>query len=938
MRALLALLLSAGLAHTAVAQATAPTAEKKADESVKLEKFEVTGSRIKRVDSESPAPVMTINRAAIEQSGFTNLQDLLKALPSNTGASNQVFQTASFTRGASTLNPRGLGGNRFLVLINGRRAATYALTTGGNASVFDFNSVPLSAIERVEFLKDGASAIYGSDAITGVYNLILRKDYQGLSTSVLVGNTTGHDAFYREANVLAGASSKDTSITAGASWNKQNSTFIRDYDRSKTTDYSYLSDGSTVGNFRFINQNSTLSFPFNLSLPRTLLVTRGVNLGTTTGANVNVVPLNTAGQSSPTLGNFAAAPGTGSGTIGNANRYDFAQTFQILPASESKSAFFRLNHNFKENLYGFVDVRYGNNFFNYMFTPTPIQGAGTPLPSPVTIAGGVNQFGETVAAATFSTLVIPWNNPYNPFGVNIASFLGRTNFGPPRIFATESTAANFLTGLGGSFLDSWNWESGFSYGSSMVTSVSRNQIRVPDFQSALSATTRATAFNPFGPSDNPSVLNNLFTISNSSNKAESWMADFRFDNSELVKLPDLSFVSGFIGIAGGYEWRQDKLDTRPDTQAYIGSGGGLPLRGSRTVQSSYVEANIPLLRYAKMSAEAQLAVRHEDYSDFGQTTKPKYGAKLKLPENDYVNVLLRSSYSESFAAPNLGQLYSTQTTSFTASLVSDPLRPGDAPQQIRQVTGGNPNLKPENAEVNYYGAVIEIPILRKQKWGELEFDVDYFTFLIDNVITTPSATTILARPLIFPDTQFVVRDNTFGYPGPISFIRATPVNLAYWRYKGYDFGVTYRKRDTQFGTFTTRLAATRLKEIVFNNGLGNPDFNNSGFYGNPKWAGTGDVAWSYKDFGASVRVNVQGRWTNDGYSSTINWPMKTTYVVNPQFTYRGFQKIRMTIGVNNAFNEEPNPVGRETTGFDAGLTSNDLQLGRFFYMRLSREF
>lgn len=656
---------------------------------------------------------------------------------------------------------------------------------------------------------------------------------------------------------------------------------------------------------------------------------------------MNVVG-NPAGQTNPTLSGFAAAPGTGSGTIANANRYDFAKTFQILPESDAKSAFFRLNHSFSNGINAFVDVRYSNNFFNYNFTPTPIQGAGTPLPSPLTVTGGTNQFGETVATATFSTLVIPWNNPYNPFGVNIASFLGRTNFGPPRIFDTESTAANFLAGFNGTVLDKWNWDAGFSYGNSMVTSVSRNAMRVPDLQAALSGTTRATAFNPFGKSDNQSIIDNLFTISNSSAKAESWMGDVHVDNSELIKLPDLSFVTGFIGLAAGYEWRQDKLDTRPDTQSYVGSGGGLPLTGRRTVQSEFVEVNIPLLRVGKMSAEAQVAARHEEYSDFGQTTKPKYGAKLKLPENPFVNVLLRGSFSKSFAAPNLGQLYSTQTTSFTGNQLTDPLRPTDPPQQIRQVTGGNPGLKPEEGEVTFIGGVFEIPAIKKNKWGELELDIDYFKIDITNVITTPSAATVLARPDIFPDTQFVVRDNTFGYPGPISFVKATPVNLAYWKYQGVDFAVNYRLNNTSTGDYSVRLSATRLYKIVFNSGLGNADFNNVGFYGNPRWAATGDFGWRYKDFGASVRVNYQGAWTNDGYSSVNTFPMKATYVVNPQFTYRGFPGIlkgtRLTVGVNNVFNEEPNLVGRETPGFDASLTSNDLQLGRFFYMRLSREF
>ena len=289
--------LSAAVSLSAQTTSSSSTAAKASDdttEEVKLEKFEVTGSRIKRLDAETPAPVVNFSAAEIRQGGFTSLGDFVQSLPFNTGSSNSVVQTASFTRGAATVNPRGLGSNRFLVLINGRRSVGYALTNSNNQTVFDFNSIPIAAIDQISYLKDGASAIYGSDAVTGVMDIKLKKNFSGLQSDVLVGNTMGHDTFTKQASFLVGAQSGKTSIVFVGSYSGANDNFIKDYARSRSTDYSALAP-------KGINQNSSLNWPANLNLT----AAQATAAGFTTGSGLYVL---NGGQptANPTTRNAAA--------------------------------------------------------------------------------------------------------------------------------------------------------------------------------------------------------------------------------------------------------------------------------------------------------------------------------------------------------------------------------------------------------------------------------------------------------------------------------------------------------------------------------------------------------------------------------------------------------------------------------------------------------
>ena len=868
---------SAAFAQTPAAPAPAETK----DNAVVLEKFSVTGSRVKRLDAETPAPVVAYSASDIEAKGYTNIGDFIQSLPFNTGSANSIYQTASFLRGASTTNIRGLGSQRFLTLVDGRRMVPYALTNSGGRSVFDFNSLPAAAVESIEFLKDGASAIYGADAVTGVLNIKLKKNFTGLSISGLYGNTLDHDTGIKQLSVVAGtgAGSK-TRMMVAFDLKDANSNFLRDYGVS-TTDYS------TTG--RGLNQNSTLNFPANITINAAL----GAALGLPASGTLVITGGRLLGA--PTVGDFARVT-----TVGNENRYNFAQTYQRYPAYFYTSAYAGFEHDISENLKAFGQFTYSDNFTFYAFTP------------------GVINFAT-------EGLSLPSNSPYNPFGIPVTTLLGRTNFGPVRKFDTESIASNMLAGLKGTVFDKWDWEAGASYSMNRITTVSRNAIRATTYQSALNGTLAGfvgSFFNPFGPSANPNLANALFTTSTAANRGESTVFDASVTGS-LMELP-----GGDLGIATGVEWRNEELVTNPDTAAYLGSGGGQPLRGSRNVSSAYLELTAPVLKFV----ELQGAVRHERYSDFGDTTKPKLAVKVSLPKNRYVNAILRASYSESFQAPALGLLYQSQTIGFSSNLIQDPLRLSDPPQQQRIATGGNPNLLPEESESYYAGFVLEDIMGTKN----LSFNVDFFKFRINQVIVTPSANYLISERGRNQFPNAIVRESPGG---PIIRIESVPSNNpdAYQIYRGVDIGVNYRLNNTRYGDFRFSAEATRVLEIGSDSGLGGGYFDNVGLYNNMKWRGQAAVGWNYKDFGAGVTADYIGSYFNDGFSATTQWQQSAFTLFGASFGYRGIRGVQITVGANNLFDKTPPFNGFDTSSFDPN-TYGAAALGRFVYLRVRKDF
>ncbi len=888
----------AALAFTSGARAqtpAAPAADTKKDGPVQmLEAYEVTGSRIRRIDAETPSPVVTFTSASIEEKGYATFGEFMQSLPFMNSTGVSEFTTASFITGAATINPRGLGSNRILTLVNGRRAIPYALTNSANGTpqtVFNFNSIPSAAIDRVEYLKDGASAIYGSDAITGVINMILKKNYEGSSIDITLSNTFKHDSLRKTVSIFTGLSRDGWEITGGVTIQTRNSSFIKDYGVT-TTDYRYLGQ-------KGLNMNSTIYHPSYLNLTAAQAVASG--LGTAAGFYIVQGP---DGVANPTKASFRYV-GTSTAVFTNENRQDFANVTQLYPSSESGGGYASILRRFNPQVTAFANFLYSRALTHYELQP----------------------YGYTNSLAG---ITLPATNPYNPTGLSLTPtttsfpWLFRGRYLPKREVA--STTLSAVAGLRGTALKLWNWETGVSYAQNQTTR-DTDLIAAADLQRVLNGTTRATTWNPFGPSENPDIEKSLYTRSRGLDGDINSLSYDASVNGTFYQLPWRG--AGELGVAAGYEFRHDELSGNPEPNNFIGFTATTPFKGTRDIHSGYAELSVPVQKWLDL----QFAARHERYSDFGNTTKPKVAAKLRLPSTRLLNVVLRGSYSESFKAPDIGQLYAPQSNATSTATFLDPLRPQDAARQMPTTVGGNPNLNPELGKVQYSGAVFEVPAVKG-----LSFSVDFFDIQITDRIVSLGAAYLLSAEgrRLFPDK--ITRDPPAadGTPGRITRIGTISGNLGFELYRGVDYGLRYGLRNTRLGSFTFDATASQVIKKGSDAGTGAGFFNNTGLAFDVEWRYNYSLGWSYKQWSARVAADVVGKYFNDNWTAA-GWGENVFAIVSPSVTYRGFRRTSITLGVTNVFDSRPPAMGHRALGFDDRVYGAGA-LGISGLLRVRREF
>jgi iron complex outermembrane receptor protein len=301
------------------------------------------------------------------------------------------------------------------------------------------------------------------------------------------------------------------------------------------------------------------------------------------------------------------------------------------------------------------------------------------------------------------------------------------------------------------------------------------------------------------------------------------------------------------------------------------------------------------------SLELQLAGRFESYSDFGDTFKPKVAAVYRpLPE-----LLVRGSFGQSFLAPNLAFLYTSQSVSFTANSLPDPLRPGDPATQIRQFGGGNPGLQPEETDVTYLGVVLQ-PFTNRGPalFREFSVGVDYIKFDQTNLIARLSANQILSNLAAFGN--LVVRNAPAPgeSTGTINGVLTTWQNLSEAEYEAYDFNVRWvLPKSMKFGQLRVDLSATYAENVSGVGSTGVP-FDGDGDYSFPLWRGNATLAWNKGPWAASVYVSYIGDYTTLGSGLTTP-DVKAQTLVNPQVSYRGFGRSTITVGARNALDTTP---------------------------------
>ena len=686
-----------------------------------MEKFTVTGSYIKRLDAETPNPVLTINTSTISEMGFPTIADAIRALPFNSGqALTPTDSGTSFTPGVNSFNLRGLGNNGTLVLINGRRAVPYAAPGfDGFQTVFDLNSIPEEAIESVEILKDGGSALYGSDAVAGVVNFRLKRDYVGASMTVEVGNYFNTDGFMRRASIAVGTKGKNTSMFTTFSWEKQNAVFSRDVRWSKNADKTAQAPAG-YGRYE-VNDGGVEAAGFS-SLDEYIAavgLTNPVDDGFFDNRSTRGFP---GYLTVPDVGRRTFSEPTDNPTTANAvsgrNFYNFNETNGLFPSTERFSLFTTLDHRITNHVSLFAELSF-----------TRSSAVVSSAAAPVDIE---NEHGLT----SEDQMTYPAYNPFNPWGVDVTNGRRRLVELPNRINDVTSDTPRFLVGLRGDLqnttgiLKDWEWEIGGMYSKNTVDNLARNA--VPDYrlQQAMNGLTRLgdgsltwdsttpqsdrVYFNWFGKNE-PAFADFLAIVNPNVSQLEYKNIDFRMDGP-IAELP-----GGQVGLAIGGEHRSEDLDiVKTDLNAtgnIVGGSEGTGGSGSRTLTAFYAEADVPITKMI----EVQLAGRYEDYSDdgFKKDIRPKFA--VKFHPVDWL--ILRASYAKSFKAPDLYYLYNDGTTTFSSNQVIDPVT-GDEIDQIQVKSGGNPDLQPETTNTMYAGISLE----PNGRLKGLSVSVDYFDF------------------------------------------------------------------------------------------------------------------------------------------------------------------------------------------------------------------
>lgn len=891
---------SAISAGVAMAQDAAPAATPQ-----KVEKVEVTGSSIKRIEGEGALPVTVITKAEIERSGATTANELLQLVSANTSSGQlslgNVIGSATFS--AQTASLRGLGGGRTLVLINGKRASGVASEVNGVQGV-NLAVIPFSAIDRVEILKDGASAVYGSDAIGGVINFILRQEYRGGELGVFYGVPTrgkGGEQQTVSGSIGFGDYNVDRyNAVISASYNTQKQLNQVDRDFSNTSYRPALGLNSTSGN----------TFPATIS----------------TGG-IGAVVMNANGTFSKAAPNNCAPSINANGTC----RYDPSAYpgVNMIPDDKQLNLFGSGRLQFNAGWQGYVTALYSRDEDRYRIQPAPISDLfpyGTQMEfSSAILLMPSSKFYPTALAAAAGVGGQPLNVRYRSVETGL------------RDTTDTNEATQIVTGIKGGW-GSWDLDGAFSYGEGKITSHDNGgkPLLVP-----FLALVRSGNVNFFGP-NTPDVVSALQATSFRGDALKGKSTNSGFQGKAAGEI--MSLPAGPLALAVGGEVRRETLEQNyaPELSGGLvsGYGGSFPsLNASRDVRALFAEMNIPIQK----SLEANLSVRNDHYSDFGSTTNPKISLRWEPAKS----LLVRASYGKGFLAPSLYQLFIPQSSGVTGNGASDPLRcpttqnSADCVTQFGVTNGGNPNLKPEKSEQATAGIVLE-PV------RGLTFAVDYFKIRLNNVVTTGVPyTTILGDLATFgylvkraaPDAQFP------NLPGQIISIDQRNTNLGAVHLTGLDFETHYRTPKQSWGTLRFDLAGT----YFIRNDAQNTDGSYSGFVANNFGALTSGLVPRWKHY-ASFSLD-SGNW-----SGTLANTFQTGYIdVNTdgnndlrrvsamslwdvQATYRGFKGLTATVGVKNVLDTNP-PQTNQATTFQVGFDPSYYDpRARFAYLNLRYEF
>ncbi len=910
---------------------------KLSEQAAKVEVITVTGSTIERKTLTTPAPLTILSREDLGAAGRATVGDILQQLPEQSNAINA--QTNNGGDGSTRISIRGLGTNRTLTLLNGRRVV--AGGSGANSSV-DLNAIPLAMIERVEVLKDGASAIYGSDAIGGVVNIITRSDFSGTEVALYTGGASHNDGFTYDASFVTGYNSQDKkgNIVFSAGIQSQDPVYAGNRSFSnRLRAFDYTKRVETTGNITtapsgYLNAKAGIADP-NGGKPVPRPDVCGTDFCASNGDGT-FRPFTDSDLYNPQPANYLYTP---------SSRYNVysAGTYKLLPHTST-----------------FFEASYLNRTSDQQLAATPFSSAAT----------------------------ISKDSMYNPLHADVLDYQRRLEEFGPRQFLQNVDTFRIVGGLQGAIpedapaLQNWKWELSYNYGRtgslnksdgnliksrlaqalgpSMADASGRPIcVRTPgDPKTVIPGCVPMNILGPAGSIDPAAASWVTFTgVSGGFNEQQTVLAQ---THGRLLELPN----HGDLSVAVGADYRMEAGGTNPDPLTATGDTTGnaqAPTSGKYNVKEGFAEVSLVPISSQKYVqwAELNLAARGFNYDTFGSGVTWKAGALFRTING----IAVRGTYSTAFRAPSIGDLFLGTADSFPANLdpcntaggtimLSDtakakcmaqgvPAGATYADKQQRTVIGGNPDLKAETAHVITAGVVFEPPQVKG-----LSLTADYWNINIKDAIQALPASVILSNCYVQGLDSYC--DQIHRNPAlnnKIDYINDVTMNVGGTTTSGLDLAAGYDRSFDQLGRFHEQLEAQYLFKYNVDNTVqilhyrGNYDF---GVF--PKWKANFSTQWGHPS-GAGAGFNVQyiGSFkecnnkdcNHDQPSRPVSaWAKIDLFSSYSVKTRAG--KTTLAVGVNNLMNTNPAVIYAGFAGTSDSSTYD--YMGRFLYMRLSQLF
>lgn len=922
-------------------------------------KVEITGSNIKRTDKEGTSPIQVISAKEIQQSGAKTTLELLKQVPAlGTDGFNDVSNQNGFSRGVATASLRNLGSTSTLILINGRRLtpSAYANPNNGTSTLYDLNSIPISALERVEVFKDGASAVYGSDAIGGVINFITKKDYQGFEVAVKAGANDDYE--YARQNINATAGFGDLNKDG------YNFFFTGDYsrrDRSVVRDTTKDVEQNLYGriNYRlnpFFSNASVAATPLGaISSSPIFFRERSPGSATFNQDSTSSITLN-CDPSRQLVGGpqFGILANNTNLTNRRFCSYDVDQFTESQNKGTDLSFLTVGNIKLNSSITAFAEAGYTKSERTTTGAPRTFNGS---TPTTNFLVGG---------QATPFQAILPIGHPDNPFSNSRAAVAYRFE-NLPNVNELTNKSIRLLGGLRGD-IGEFSWESAVLWDESKRDESTTGFLYLPTLRTLITQN-RSLASIAADPTIGRTVTN------------KGTASIFQWDAKVSGEFGKLS--GGAIGIAAGAEYRKEKIDLTPDEANARGDILGLAttaVKGSRNVESGFAEIRLPFLK----NWEVEAAGRVDKYEGLSAKFVPKIGTKWNVTNS----LAARASYSEGFRAPAVSQV-SPGGAQFFLNGIVDPVRcpngrtplPGgdssDCSRSISGVGGTNPDLKPETSKSYSAGFVISPSTT-------FEATIDYFKIRKEDEVALLNTSDLLNNPQNYP-AQYITRDsnpstflldtngNRIPNTGSLLAVQIPWVNQGTTETSGIDLNVKFENAIGRFGKLSTNLNSTYTLSYRRAEQSGDLERNIVGSNGSiadvatsspniPRFKGRIQTAWIIDDHTTTLAVNyVSPISLLRRYNNRVEYPtafcqygaaapggIRPATVSLPQYpivfgssceiaswttvdagyTYTGFKNLTLGISVLNILDSKaPYAPGSATLGYDAGLHNGT---GRYF--------